>query len=356
MSRSQMKYHPRIGFTYMPNAKFRVPSTTGGYLVGTNATGFRSDSEFLAERDPDMVRALLFGDSQTAGDGAANARRYSDLVEQLVPGLQVYNYGLSGSGPDQQFLAYQEYANVEHDLVVVGLYVENIRRVTRSIVKSMDANGIESYFAKPYFEYDDGRLVLRHVPVPKKGWALDALPAKYQSQTYNYSETNFYSRDDKDKPARLEVLAKSNALAPVRKAVKNLAMRVSGFEPLPEYDDADDPSWTLLRALLQAWIEESDKPMLIMPIPHYAYLVSASESRGYQIRFTELAADAGCHLYDPLPDLRKLSAAERRELWSDAVGHLSLRGHEVIAELLAPVLAGLKTTLAGKDDSAGSHD
>ena len=50
MSRSQMKYHPRIGYTYMPSAKLRVAGVGGGYLVRTNAAGFRSDREFVRER------------------------------------------------------------------------------------------------------------------------------------------------------------------------------------------------------------------------------------------------------------------------------------------------------------------
>jgi len=70
-----MKYHPLVGHTYMPNVKMRVPGVSGGYLVRTNGAGFRADREFLQERKPGVFRALLFGDSQSAGDGTSNSLR-----------------------------------------------------------------------------------------------------------------------------------------------------------------------------------------------------------------------------------------------------------------------------------------
>jgi carbamoyltransferase len=120
-----MRYQPSIGYTYMPNTKVRVPWGKGGYLVRTNAAGFRSDHEFVHDRTPGAFRALVFGDSQTAGEGVANAQRFTDLVERALPGIELYNYAVSGTGPDQQFLIYQEYAGVEHDLMVIALYVES---------------------------------------------------------------------------------------------------------------------------------------------------------------------------------------------------------------------------------------
>lgn len=102
------KYHPRIGYTFMPSVKSRVPWENGGYLLRTNAAGFRSEREFIKERTLDKFRAVLFGDSQTAGNGVSNLSRYSDVVEQLVPNLEVYNYALPGTSADQHYLTYQD--------------------------------------------------------------------------------------------------------------------------------------------------------------------------------------------------------------------------------------------------------
>lgn len=342
MQRSQMKYHPRIGYTYMPDMKTRVSGPGGGYLLRTNALGFRSDHEFETGREPGTFRVLLFGDSQTAGDGIANSGRYSAVLEDLVPGVQVDNFGLSGTGPDQHLLVHREFGDVQADLVLIAVHVENIRRVARRVVKSADARGEESYYAKPYFELRDGELVLGHVPVPKQAWSPEDLPEEYTEQVYSYSEANFRSRDDNVRSSAYTSLTRSNALAPLRRMVKGTAIRISGFQPLPEYGSAQDPAWLLLRQILEEWITSCDERVLLMPLPHYAYLVDSSDPSDYQARFSELAAAVSCDYFDPLPGLRRHSTARRREMWSDETGHLSARGHEVLAGLLAPVVAGLR--------------
>ena len=160
ISKSLTKYHPRVGYTYMPSVKIRVQGANGGYLVRTNAAGFRSDREFVDKRPPGVFRALLFGDSQSSGDGMPNALRYSDLLEAALPGLEINNYALSGTATDQQYLAYQEHASTDHDLLVIGLYVENIRRITRRVIKARDAAGDAFFRAKPYYELDGEELRL----------------------------------------------------------------------------------------------------------------------------------------------------------------------------------------------------
>src|ERR1035441_4062657 len=104
--RQIFQYHPVIGYHYIPALRARVLHEVGGYMVRTNATGFRSRHEFLEVKHPGAKRILLFGDSFTAGDGVSNNNRYSDLLETLVPGLEVFNYGIPGTGTDQQYLAY----------------------------------------------------------------------------------------------------------------------------------------------------------------------------------------------------------------------------------------------------------
>ena len=149
----------------MPSIKSRVPWEKGGYLVRTNAAGFRSDSKFVKERTPGIFRAILFGDSQTAGNGVSNSQRYSDVVTQLVPNLEVFNYGLPGTGP--RTLPYvARCVNVDHDLLVIGMHVENIGQLASRFHVFTRRDGHEVIYAKPYFTLDHGDLALHHVPVP----------------------------------------------------------------------------------------------------------------------------------------------------------------------------------------------
>jgi lysophospholipase L1-like esterase len=337
-----MRYHPRIGYTYMPSTKLRVKGASGGYLVRTNAAGFRSEREFVRERAPGAFRALLFGDSQTAGDGTANAKRYSDLLEKAVPGLEIYNYGLSGSGTDQQFLACHDFGAVEHDLIVIGLFVENIRRLKARVLRTRDFTGEEVYRAKPYYELGDDGLVLRNVPVPKQPWTAQTLPRELLPHVHTYGSEYSFFRDPAERHASL--LRRLVPEGPLRKVAKAMLSRFRKYEPLPGYSSPRTPEWLLLREILATWIRESQAPVLLVLLPHETALLpkgnpQRSDPRHYQARFRELAKATGCQVYDPLPELLERSDEERSAL--SALGHLSVQGHEVLARLLTPVLQKL---------------
>ena len=316
-----------------------MQGANGGYLVQTNAAGFRSDREFEDRQRPGVFRALLYGDSQSSGDGIPNARRFSDLLEAALPGLEINNYALSGTATDQQYLASQEHGAVEHDLVVIALYVENIRRITRRVVRARDATGAEFFSAKPYFEFDGEGLTLHHVPVPKERWTEQTLPQELLPHVYSYGEANLVFRNHSSRHARvMRILAR---LGPLRRVAKRVLTRIRTFQPLPDYDRADTPGWLLMRQILRQWIAASRSPVLLVPLPHDSSLSRLSDPSRYQARFRELAVETGCHLHDPLPQLLERTALERAAPWSDEYGHLTAEGHEAIAELLLPVVRGL---------------
>jgi len=323
----------------MPSAKIRIQGANGGYLVRTNAAGFRSDREFVDKRPPGVFRVLLFGDSQSSGDGMPNGLRYSDLLEAALPGLEVNNYALSGTATDQQYLAYQEHASTEHDLLVIGLYVENIRRITRRVVKARDSAGGEFFRAKPYYELNREELTLHNVPVPKLLWTDETLPKGLLKHVYSYDEANFFFRNQsRSHGTIMRALA---PLGPLRRLAKQVVTRFRKFQPMPDYDTPDTAGWLLMRAILKDWIASSKKPVLLVPLPHDSSLTGLSDPSSYQARFRELSAETGCQLYDPLPGLLKLPAHERHALWSDVYGHLSVQGQASIAGLLGPVVQGL---------------
>lgn len=134
-------------------------------------------------RTPGLRRVLLFGDSFTPGDGVSDGLRYAELLETLLPDVEAYNYGLPGSGTDQQYLAWREHArDVEHDLVVCAVLVENIRRVTARYRLTRNFGELE-VLPKPYFELDPaGGLRLGHVPVPKRPVPADGPGAPPPAQ------------------------------------------------------------------------------------------------------------------------------------------------------------------------------
>ena len=178
MARALFQHHPTIGMRFIADLRVRLEHESGGYLLRTNAQGYRNERDFSVERSSEApYRVLVLGDSFTAGDGVPNRHRFTDLLEARLRNTEVYNFGLPGSGTDQQFLIYREDARVyDHDLVVLAVQVENIRRVAARFRYGWDEHGDLRLFPKPYFEIGtNGRLELRGVPVPKRPFREDEL-------------------------------------------------------------------------------------------------------------------------------------------------------------------------------------
>ena len=323
MWRSVTQYHPTIGYTFIPGIKARVnlPNENVGYLVRVNGQGFRCDHEFTPERREGKARALLFGDSFTAGDGVSNGKRYGDLLEALILGLEVYNFGLPGTGTDQQYLAYREFAaNIEHDLLILAVTVENIGRVASRFRPYVNEQGETVVYAKPYYVLEGGRLTLRNVPVAKEPISKSEM-GEDESKHVDWGLPF----------AGLRKVARQLGL-------RDLAQKVTRFQPVPDYGTPDNPKWLVMRAILEEWIRASRAPVVLMPIPLFPFVEGSSDPTHYQARFRELAEATGCTLHDPLPDFQKYPAAERRAFRFERDVHLTPAGHAALAASLAPVV------------------
>ncbi|HIF95004.1 MAG TPA: hypothetical protein EYQ60_18055 [Myxococcales bacterium] len=320
MNRQLFEHHPAFGYRFIPGLKARMEHEAGGYLIRANQTGFRCDHEFDAARQPGRKRVLLFGDSFTAGDGVSNKKRYGDQLEEIVGDLEVWNFGLSGSGTDQQYLIYREFAaDMDCDLVVLGVLVENIRRVAARFRPYLTPGGEEQFLGKPYYSLEQGKLVLHQVPVPKEPLRKDELP------------------DDRVNPGgRMPWLREAvNKLGPT---AKEFIQRVSGYDPVPDYTTPDNPHWILMSAILERWIAEIKHPVILFPIPLYQHVEESSSSDAYRARFAELANSTDAMLHDPLDDILSYSAKERRAFRFQNDIHPTPAGHRALAESLAPAI------------------
>lgn len=319
MNRQLFQYHPTIGYTFVPGLKARVEHESGGYLLRTNQAGFRCRHEFGAERRPGTFRALLFGDSYTAGDGVSDKFRYAEVLEREVPNLEVFNFGLSGTGTDQQYLIWREFAQrIEHDVVVISVLVENIRRVTARCRPYLTPEGEQQLLAKPYYTLErDGRLALHNVPVPRDPIAPEGGEASAHL----------------DRGGRFVWLREQvNRLGP---GVKDRLQRWTGYQPVPGYDRASHPDWKLLEAILRQWVAEIAAPVVICPIPLYQHIEETASPKGYQARFASLADPPAVTVHDPFPDFQRVPVAERRRYRFPVDCHLTPSAHAVLARSLA---------------------
>ncbi len=326
---SLFEYDPDIGYRFVPHLKTRVMSADGGYLLRTNGLGFRSEREF-ERTDSSRHRILVFGDSFTAGDGVSNASRFTDVLETLLP-VEVHNFGLPGSGTDQQYIAYSKLAKgAPCDAVVIAVLVENIRRIVSAYRPSLDDDAAVEFVAKPYFELNGTSLVRCNDPVPRE---------------------RLSARDLEDDAA----VDRGGRFPGLRKLVRTIGLQavlqqLTRYQPTPEYDSPDDPAWQLMRAILLAWRADAAQPVVLMPLPLYQHVEGTADPGAYRRRFRELAEEGGFVLHDPLDDLLAHDAETRRGFRFKLDVHLTPAGHRAIAQSLASTLRPL---IAGTPPAAG---
>lgn len=313
-----LRHDPVLGQRFIPDLKLRIPTEDGGYRIRTNEAGFRSDSEFRPEPGG-KPRILLFGDSFTAGDGVSNGKRYSDLIERDLP-VEVYNFGLPGTGTDQHYLAWRHCAaGIAHQAVVIAVLVENIRRITAAYRMWQDAEGNVLFRAKPYFELCDGELVRRNDPVPAE--LVSADQAGKDAAV--------------DRGGRFPGLRKLIRTAGLQEAIQ----RLSRYQPTPDYDDPQSAGWQLMRAILTKWRREISVPVVLMPLPLYQHVEETADPSAYRARFRELARDEDFILHDPIDDLWSYPPEKRREFRFRRDVHLTPEGHAAIARSLEKTIS-----------------
>ena len=119
---------------------------------------------------------------------------------------------------------------------------------------------------------------------------------------------------------------------------KDIAQRLSNYQPLPEYDKPLGTDWSLMKSILLQWASECTRPVIIMPIPLYQY-VEETASPTYQARFAELGALEGVSVHDPLPDYLLMPRAERRGFRFEKDIHPTPSHHRLLAGSLAKAIA-----------------
>ncbi len=336
-----LQHDPLTGQRYVPNQRARVPFDGGGYRVRTNSRGFRSDWEFEPAKGS-RQRVLFLGDSYTAGYGVDNAERYPELLGQDL-GVEIYNAGLTGTGTDQQVLAYENYLNdIEVDLVVLAVLVENIERNKARHHLTLDPHTNERFHVqKPYFELAaDGNLVLRNSPVGHERTKAE--------QASIYGPSHHESPRDR-LGARVAELMRHERTRSLRRTVGapivDRAQKLTGYQPYPDYGDRDSVGWRLMAGIIDRLARAVDGvPLLVLPIPTFHYIRSTPLDSVYQAAFESLADPArGIFVADITTPLRSLSTAVKGELAFKTDAHFSRKGHRIVSEIVGDAV----TTVEG---------
>ncbi|WP_017732662.1 carbamoyltransferase N-terminal domain-containing protein [Nafulsella turpanensis] len=311
--RSLLRYNENIGQLFTPNLNMRKLYSEKPYHIRTNRQGFRSDFDFEKTKKKGEKRIAFLGDSFAAGDGVANEKRFSNLVAEAF-GARPYNFGLSGSGVDQQYLVYKNIASqYEHDVLVVSPHIMDIGRNLLDSRLSIDGStGKEVLVPKPYFTLEEGNLVPHNLPVPRERTVVE-------EQT---SQEKIFSPG----PVARKVFHQF-----VPKKAKEKLLKLQFSKQHGGYESPQDPRWVLMRKLLEEIIAlAGERPVILAPLPYHRI----GQNPDYQERFVELAGQYdNVHFVDVLEKFKEVPDTDSLHYEKDA--HYSEFGHEKVAEAIA---------------------
>lgn len=160
----RMAYHSRLGWIPRPG---RFGST---WTSNVDASGLRSNGRSILTTGRPI---LAVGDSFTFGDEVEDSETWAAHLEEVLS-KRVLNAGVGAYGIDQAVLRAELLLDEYHPNVVILSFISD------------DINRTEfSYYPygrgwKPYFEFANGSLSLRNVPVPQK-LAPEPAPGRFQT-------------------------------------------------------------------------------------------------------------------------------------------------------------------------------
>jgi len=152
------KYDSLLGWVHEPGQEGIFETPQFRTIVRINENGLR-DRPHSYERQNDIQRILVLGDSFAWGYGVEESERFSQLLEKSLD-VEVINAGVSGYSTDQELLWYEnEGIKYETDLVILVIAGNDVGDNEQQLVSTI--------YYKPRFVIEDGQLVLTGYPVPE---------------------------------------------------------------------------------------------------------------------------------------------------------------------------------------------
>lgn len=303
------RYDPELGWSHRPGAEGTFSRNEFSHHVRINSAGWR-DRERTLERQTGLFRLAVLGDSFTWGHGVEDEQVYTRVLERLMTGVEVLNFGLSASATDQQLLILRRHALAySPDLVLV--------MVTRNDFFDTGRRSVGSYDKPTYLLDGDGTLRLANVPVPEVSWL----------RRFHY-----------------RIRRRSGLLNLVERAVRP----GRGGPPAGAAEDGPADPYRLIKALLEAMRDDS-----LAAGARFAVVVTAMGADTYpdeipaadldRVRILEeFTRNESIPLLDLIPAFRRSArnAKSRREVslhYAEDM-HWNAAGHRLAAEELGRLL------------------
>ncbi|MFH1754303.1 MAG: hypothetical protein ABIA59_01240 [Candidatus Latescibacterota bacterium] len=330
--RQYTTHHDTFGIWHVPNIKLLYPGNhSKSWYIRTNSLGMRDDREFAHAKPEGARRVLLFGDSFAFGSGVEVGERYSNLLEQTHSNIEIMNFGVGSTGVDRQYLIYQYLGkNFDSDILMICPYLNNVARCTGTHSIYQDRGGRLIRKPKPHYTIEDGRLVLKNVPVPRE-------PADRDNG--NIGEATVDAEQHMIGQNQFSLKATFIRKFFLYSNYKYWLIKLLPIQPYPEYNSASNPTWLLGKRILREFSKKYGKTTIIAPIPSWSIIMNPKLAT-YRQRFAELHdPQNGVHVIDILPYFLTLSFRDRKECFLSKYDyHYSAAGHRVTAEALSSEL------------------
>ena len=327
--RSSTMYHPRWGYSYVPNQYIRMKRYKGekGYFIfKTNKQGFPSDYDYTPQKNKER-RFLFFGDSNIVATGVKNAERFTDILEKAVNNVEFYNFGLGGSGFTEQLLIFEEVSKIyEHDAIFFCPHIIDISRFRK--VKFVVDNLTGRLFKYPSITFGI------------KGGELEILfPESINSKKENLGNVE---KDAKTSYAKAILKVKEFFLIYLPRHshlplfIKERLAFIRRYRANYSRWQEGKYEYELVRLTLERLIQNSrGKKVILCPLPY----PKIGNRVNYQPLFRHLAKDnPNVFFIDIGAIFAKFSRKERWSLVFQRDNHYSHKGHKFLAIVIRKFL------------------
>ena len=305
------EYDGELGWVNVPNFYSKDFYNPGVY-VQTNSQGFRNQENFSGQVPPGKLRIICSGDSFTFGIGVDNDHTWCGQLASVDHRLQAVNMGVPGYGVDQIYLMYlRAGARLDYDAQIFAVITDDFRRMQNSSFLG---------YSKPMLVLQGDRLVVTHVPVPKKS----AFSRWLSWNGGTFSEFKSVS-------VLQSVLDKFHTVAP------------ASSDPLA--GAAREVTARIIESL-RAANRQKKGVLVVVFLPTLKELTSEGPSGTWRALLRDESAKQGVAFVDLLAETQKLPIAELQKLYipygsqryMGTAGHLSDYGNEYVGRTVYQAL------------------
>jgi len=147
------RYDEELGWFPRESSKSVYSGAVDSDVI-SNSDGFRDVEHNPSSNKPGLA---YFGDSFVWGYDVKQDKRLTEVASKMMPDWNIYNFGVSGYGTDQEYLLLQKF------------FPKYLPKIVVLVVHSNDdadnAANIRYNYRKPYYELIDGNLNLKGQPV-----------------------------------------------------------------------------------------------------------------------------------------------------------------------------------------------